>query len=299
MKNTVSIIIPCHNVEHTIVNTINAIKESIMECDSSWSWEIVAINDGSEDNTQKILEKIKNITPINHKANRSLSCARNTGIKNSKGQYLAFIDADIVVSKKWFGEMLAVLTGENNIIGVTGTLKPQPDSKMSPLNKYLFSTYRGQQNVNKNTALNYKSFVFSNTIIKRSVLDEVGFFDESLKHYGGEDTELAIRIHAKFPSVMRKIKIDSYHITNKSLDQYLLGMFDYGKFNFPNIIKKHPAYKIDLGYKYVHSLMGKIIFNPVSQFCANGLLKIIPHPLLIKFLVINSFIKGAREGLSQ
>ena len=40
------------------------------------------------------------------------------------------------------------------------------------------------------------------------------FFDESLNRYGGEDTELAIRINEKFPSGMRKIKAESQHITN-------------------------------------------------------------------------------------
>ena len=299
MKNTVSIIIPCYNVEHTILNTVSAIKESIAAYNFDWSWEIIVINDGSVDNTQKILTNIENITLINHKSNQSLSSARNTGIKNSTGKYIAFIDADIKVERKWFSEMFSVLIGGNHIVGVTGTLKPPAASKMSPLNKYLFSTYRGQQNINRDTALNYKSFVFSNTIVQRSVLDEVGIFDEDLKHYGGEDTELAIRVYEKFPNGLRKIKAESQHITNKELDLYLLGMFDYGQFNFPTIIKKHPNYKTDLGYQYVHSLMGKIIFNPVSQFCANCLLKMIKHPLLIKFLAINSFIKGARKGLNR
>ena len=299
MKNTISIIVPCYNVEHTILNTINAVQQSISACQSDWDWEIIAVNDGSTDSTETILKKIEMIKLINHGSNRSLACARNTGIKNSAGAYIAFIDADIEVSKEWFLEVLKVLKNSPNIIGVTGTLTPQSNITMSALNQYLFSKYRGQQKVNKNICLNYKSFVFSNTIIKRSALDSVGFFDESLNRYGGEDTELAIRINEKFPSGMRKIKAESQHITNKSLNQYLLNMFDYGRFNFLKIINKHPSYKNDLGYQYVNSLLGKMLFNRLSKSFINCLLKVIKHPLLIKFLVINSFICGVRLGLKK
>ena len=299
MNNTVSIIIPCYNAEKTIYNTINSIKESISNCDLPCNWELIIINDGSTDNTKSILEKTDNIMLINHKSNQSLSSARNTGIKNSTGNYIAFIDSDIEVSKKWFLEMLMVLEKNLNIIGVTGTLNPKSREQMSPLNKYLFSKHRGQQVINKNTDLNYKFFVFSNTIIRKSVLDEVGVFDENLMHYGGEDTELAIRINAKFPNKMRKLGAKSYHLTNKNLQRYLLNMFDYGRYNFPKIIQKHPNYKNDLGYTYINSFLGKIIFNYVTQFIINCLVKVIKHPLLIKFLVINSFIYGARLGLKK
>ena len=60
--------------------------------------------------------------------------------------------------------------------------------------------------MNINTPLNYKFFVFSNTIIRRSVLNEIGLFDESLFKYGGEDTELSLRISKKYPTGLRKLK---------------------------------------------------------------------------------------------
>tara|TARA_Y100001970_G_scaffold240089_1_gene302571 strand:+ start:589 stop:1491 length:903 start_codon:yes stop_codon:yes gene_type:complete len=299
MNKTISIIVPCYNSENTIFGTINAIKDSISDCTLDLRWEIIAINDGSTDNTKSILEKTENITLINHPSNQSLSSARNTGVKKSTGAYIAFIDADIKISKKWFLEMLTVLEKNLEVIGVTGTLVPWSEGQMSPLKKYLFSRYRGQQPVSKDSALNYKSFVFSNTIIRKTILDEVGVFDESLNHYGGEDTELAIRINSKFPNAMRKLKSKSVHLTNKSLQQYLNNMFDYGQHNFPKIIQKHPNYKNELGYKYVNSLLGKVIFNRLTVSCIKGLLNIIKHPLLIKFLVINSFICGARLGTKR
>ena len=298
MKKSISIVVPCYNVENTIFNTIKAIKTSIGKCCDGWDWEIVAVNDGSTDSTKIILSNISNITLINHERNKSLSSARNTGIYHSVGNYIAFIDADIEVSDGWFCDMLLELTMSPNIIGLTGTLRPK-NLDNSPLNQYLFSRYRGHQKPSKNTCLNYKSFVFSNTIIDKAVLDKVGFFDERLEHYGGEDTELAIRIHKLYPFGMKKSSSISYHITDKSLSDYLLNMYEYGRFNFPLIIRKHPNYKNDLGYFLCSPLFTILFFNFIVEKAVFALFKAIQHPLMIKFFVISSFVKGARRGIKR
>ena len=126
----------------------------------------------------------------------------------------------------------------------------------------------------------------------------IGLFDEKLTSYGGEDTELAIRISQHFASGIRKEeKALGSHLFNKTLKQYLNNMFEYGKYNFPKIIKKHPNYKNDLGHKMASSIWGYFLFNPCSRFKVRLLQKMFQHPILTKFLVIDSFIKGAREGL--
>ena len=90
------------------------------------------------------------------------------------------------------------------------------------MESYLFSNYRGSKKGGLNHPLHYKWFVFSNTIIKKEVIDKVGLFNESLTKYGGEDTEMAIRMYQVFPKGMRQKKdIIAYHMTNKTLDQYL------------------------------------------------------------------------------
>ena len=299
MKKSISIVIPCYNVENTILSTIKAIKTSISKCRANWDWEIIAVNDGSTDSTKPILSNITNITLINHKRNKSLSSARNTGIYHSVGSYIAFIDADVEVSDGWFSDMLFELTTSPNIVGLTGTLRPKNLNNISPLNQYLFSSYRGHQKSSKNIYLNYKSFVFSNTIIEKAVLDKVGFFDEGLEHYGGEDTELAIRIHKQYPFGMKKSSSFSFHITDKSLSDYLLNIYEYGRFNFPLIIRKHPNYKNDLGYFLCNPLFTILFFNFIVEKAVFTLFKAIQHPLMIKFFVISSFVKGARRGIKR
>ena len=300
MANQISIIVPCYNSAETIKKCISHIQQSLQNYDDNIDYKLIVVNDGSQDNTANILKTIDGITVITHEKNRGLSCARNSGIKNQDSEYLVFIDSDIFVLPDWFTIMLNYIKQNSNVIGVTGNLLLPKGKNDSPLDSYLFSSYRGAKNIDNNVPLSYKWFVFSNTIIKTSILQSIDFFDETLEKYGGEDTEMAIRINNKYPDAMRKInKALAYHYANKTLTQYLNNMFEYGKYNFPKIIKKHPNYKNDLGHKMIGSIWGYFLFNPCSRFKVRILQKMFQHPLLTKFLVIDSFIKGAREGLEN
>lgn len=89
----ISFIIPCYNVENYIARCIT----SILAMNES-NIEIIAINDGSTDNTLNILNKFKNsdnITVINFdKPSGFAGMPRNAGIETASGDFLAFIDAD-------------------------------------------------------------------------------------------------------------------------------------------------------------------------------------------------------------
>ena len=93
-----SIIIPAYNAEQYIKPCLDSIlqnsKESLSET------EIIVINDGSTDNTLKILEsynQYKNIK-IHTIKNQGVSAARNLGISLAKGDWITFIDADDTIS---------------------------------------------------------------------------------------------------------------------------------------------------------------------------------------------------------
>ena len=223
MKNSsLSVIIPCYNSKKRIIRCVNAVKLSLDNLNHKFKLEIIVINDGSTDNTGDIINKISGIKVITHSENKGLSAARNSGISASDSEYIAFIDSDIEVEKKWFQKILNLLINDISIAGVTGHLKaPCPKKSNSLLERYLFSDYRGAKNIDEKMPLLYKWFVFSNTIMRRHVLEKIGGFDEKLISYGGEDTELAIRINKKFPNNLRKCSSAfSFHYSDKSLNQY-------------------------------------------------------------------------------
>lgn len=86
------IIVPAYNVERYIKECL----DSVLSQNTSFSYIVKVINDGSTDNTTKILETYQNEEHIEiiHQKNRGLSGARNTGLKEINARYLMFLDSD-------------------------------------------------------------------------------------------------------------------------------------------------------------------------------------------------------------
>jgi glycosyltransferase involved in cell wall biosynthesis len=95
--NELSVFYPCYNEEKNIKNTVKKtipILEKIAN-----KWELILINDGSKDNTAKILEEIKETYPkqikiITHNPNRGYGAALKSGFYSAKYEWIAFTDSD-------------------------------------------------------------------------------------------------------------------------------------------------------------------------------------------------------------
>lgn len=92
-----SVFFPCYNEEKNIENTVSKAISVLKK--TAQKWEIILINDGSKDNTAKVLEKIKLANPkeikiITHDPNRGYGAALKSGLYNSQYQWIAFTDSD-------------------------------------------------------------------------------------------------------------------------------------------------------------------------------------------------------------
>lgn len=100
MKDLISIIIPVYNAEKFIDETISSVLDQTYS-----NWELLLVNDCSTDNTEKLIKKYlkdNRIKLINNKVNSRAAISRNNGIKNAKGEFICFLDAD----DKWDKEKL-------------------------------------------------------------------------------------------------------------------------------------------------------------------------------------------------
>ena len=100
-----SIIVPCYNVDKYLEKCV----KSIIANNIKEEYEIILVNDGSTDNTEKIIDKLKKqykqIRSISQK-NKGLSGARNTGIEKAKGEYITFVDSDDYLDKNVYNRVL-------------------------------------------------------------------------------------------------------------------------------------------------------------------------------------------------
>ena len=88
----VSIVMPCYNNGQTLSRTVKSIQAQSVE-----DWELIAIDDGSRDDTLAVLEQMAKDEPrmrVIHQENGGVSAARNTGMDAALGKWIFFVDAD-------------------------------------------------------------------------------------------------------------------------------------------------------------------------------------------------------------
>lgn len=102
----ISIIVPVYNAESTLIRCLNSLLKQSFE-----DFELLVVNDGSTDNSLKILrdyERIDDRIVIINKLNGGVSSARNAGLEVVKGEWVAFCDSDDYVEPEWLENFLAV-----------------------------------------------------------------------------------------------------------------------------------------------------------------------------------------------
>lgn len=99
----VSIIIPIYNTEKYIKDCLDSVVNQTLD-----DIEIICINDGSTDNSLKLIndyaKRDKRIKVINQE-NKGQGTARNIGIKESKGEYIGFVDFDDYIDLKMYEKL--------------------------------------------------------------------------------------------------------------------------------------------------------------------------------------------------
>lgn len=98
----ISVVIPLYNKAHTIVNTLNTVFNQTYQ-----DFEIIIVNDGSTDNGVEVIQQHFDDQRLRiiHQKNAGVSAARNKGIDESHGKYIAFLDGD----DEWHPEYLSTM----------------------------------------------------------------------------------------------------------------------------------------------------------------------------------------------
>ncbi|MFQ6677348.1 MAG: glycosyltransferase [Fidelibacterota bacterium] len=292
---TVDVVIPCYNVAHVVEKCVR----SVINQEYDNTVKIYLVNDGSTDHTAELLGSFSNqsnITVIHHERNKGLASSRNSGIRAGNGDVICFLDSDMVVKQNWIKMQTQVLSN-NNVVGVIGDSKMPKNEKINSLDKYLYDKRRGARRFEEGEPINFQYFLFNNTAVRRSVFEIIDLFDENITMYGGEDTELAIRLWEAYPDSLRfSLKAVSEHHHKRSFGTFCESMFQYGKTNLPSLITQYPQYTNHLGGQWIHSIKGYSLFNPILRFGVQKTHRFCDHYWLSRYLVVDAVIRGARSS---
>ncbi len=185
----ISVVIPAFNGEKTIEATIQSVLQQTYS-----NFEIIVINDGSEDRTLELIKQINDSRlKVFSYTNAGLAASRNRGIKNAKGEFIAFLDADDLWTKDKLEKQLEAL--QNNpqaAVAYSWTdYIDEADNFLYPGCHIIANKNIYEQLLVKNILENG-----SNPLIRSSALVEIGGFDESLSK--AEDWDLYLRLAAKY-----------------------------------------------------------------------------------------------------
>ncbi len=199
-----SVVIPLFNKESYIKNTL----KSVLLQDFA-DFEIIVINDGSTDDSEKIVKEISDARiRLISQPNQGVSHARNTGIKHAEGKIIVFLDADDFWYPTHLSEIYqlyqnfpdACLFATAYEIEYTGGLTKDFVLNKEPGSFLLHPYYK--------YSVDFPLFYTSNFAVKKNVFEREKDFKE---HIHAEDTELFLRLGYFFPLAYSK-KITMRHI---------------------------------------------------------------------------------------
>lgn len=204
----ISVVIPVYNGERTIQETVNSVLNQTFQ-----DFELIVINDGSQDSTLDILGKIQDprLTVYSY-PNRGLSASRNRGIDHACGEFISFLDADDLWTTDKLNAQLKALQ-ENPEAAVSYSWTDFIDESGKLLGYGIHYTANGY------VFSKLLKFFFvgsgSNALIRKQVFDEAGRFDETLT--SAEDWDMFLRLAARYHFAAVSISQILYRVTDTSM----------------------------------------------------------------------------------
>lgn len=192
----ISFIVCTYSIEN-LGDTIKCIDSLINQDqdDDNIDKEILLVMDKNEELYNMFLEYIPKSVKIIINQGTGLSGARNTGIKNAKGNIIVFIDDDAVADKDYINHLLKNYS-DKNVAGVGGKILPK-DISNYPEELYWLGgfTYKGYPEDKREV----RNVIGCNMSFRRDIFNSVGLFDPNFGRIGKrlvtcEETEFCIRV---------------------------------------------------------------------------------------------------------
>lgn len=215
----VSVVLPIYNGERFVAEAI----ESVL-AQTYLRYEIVAVNDGSQDGSKEIVRRYLNSGPIKYleQANKGVANARNTGILHSSGEFIALLDQDDVWLPEKIEKQVAFMDTHPEVALLHARVRCI-DGQGSPISCDGW-IYVGEE------AHGYcaEQLLCGNRIapltvlIRRTCLDAVGLFNQMLAP--ADDWDLWLRIAVRFPLGFLDSVVGNYRVHDSNESKDLLKM---------------------------------------------------------------------------
>lgn len=226
---SVSVVVSCYNGASTLTNCLESLQRLRYP-----DYEIILVDDGSADGSATIAAQFKSVRLVQHQTNLGLSVARNTGIEASRGEIVAFTDADCRADEDWLYYVVgALLSGQ--FVGMGGhNLLPPDDSWVAAA---VMVSPGGPAHVME-TDVVAEHIPGCNMAFYKWVLDEIGGFDPVFRQ-AGDDVDLCWRLQERGYKIGFSAAGFVWHYRRSTVKAYLLQQYGYGEAE-ALLVRKHP-----------------------------------------------------------
>lgn len=226
----VSVVIPSYNYGAFVAETVeSALAQTVRP------HEVIVVDDGSTDDTRARLAPYADRVRYVHQANRGLSAARNHGIAEATGDWIALLDADDLWHPEKTALQLRALERypEARLIGAAAGPRDLPErlpaeSAIRPLDVLAF--------------LLRAPFAPSSALIRRDCFDVVGGFDEQLRAV--EDRDMWLRIAVDHPAILVETPCWWYRLHPGQMSKRTRAMHENYELVLAKFFRENPRYGI-------------------------------------------------------
>lgn len=247
-----SIIICTYNRSKSLSTALNSLNS--LNLPDNFQWEVIVVDNNSIDNTKEVVNEFIENSKLNlryvKETQQGLSHARNKGIKESKGKYIAFTDDDAIVDSQWIARLHETFQAYGcDCVGGRIYIKPEKELPCW-LKKELWGFLGFLDYGDKLLKIKDEKIFGGNMVFSKEILSKVGYFNTELGRTpsaltGGEEAELIQKIKNLGGTILYQPSAIVHHIIGheKINKQYFRKLHYYsgitsGRF-FDKTIKYH------------------------------------------------------------
>lgn len=223
-----SVVIPTYNRLARLRQVINGLEQQAYRAES---YEVIVISDGSTDGTDGYLETYRGTLRLRwlSQANKGPAAARNAGVQAAAGEYILFVDDDLVPEPQLLEEHARSHHEADGDVVVLGPLLTPDGFEMAPWVRWEQEMLMKQYNamLRGDWQATARQFYTGNASLRRSYIIAAGGFDENFRR--AEDVELAYRLANNGLEFVFNIRAAGLHFADRSFRAWLDAAFTYGR----------------------------------------------------------------------
>jgi GT2 family glycosyltransferase len=243
--NKVTLILTTYNRPSILERSIAALHRQELR---NVELEIIVVDDCSKDENSelaaKVIAKFPGMRYHRNSQNKGLSSSRNAGATLGNGEFILFLDDDIIVEPNYVMGHVEILASAPNIATV-GSLRFPPElTKDNNLMKYLSSRELRQRNIGTDFLQDLDPQYLGGGIcgMRKSDYIKVNGFNETYLFYGGEDVDMGYSLQSAGVRIVYAKNAKADHYDSVTIDRYRIKYIESGREGIKLMLTRNPDF---------------------------------------------------------